>query len=217
MAWATLITATNAVFVWEGWKALAAIGTFLAVFVALNRDGKIEQKDRIKHSYAISALIDLVGSSLLLLKRFQAADDDEKLASAYNLMDRTGLFEKSLETMDSLKMSDLPTVETINTVSVLKAEYKHLLSLLNKDEKKRPEGISTVVSIFERCLADLEKEHRFVAGRDYYRVTSDGHRAWRSKKLFGGPRKQSLRVITAGFKMLISGQAPKREKAGPKS
>lgn len=201
----TILHALNVCFVWDGWRGIAAVGTFAAVAVALNRDRVAEKQRRIREAHAIGAMIaeiEAIHHQILEYKKYRKNKLELKKFLKNVMIVRNIQSAKSF--FSSIKLSDCSSVEVITTVSVLRGSIDRIDSVLDgawrgidvvDKDYVVPEDLDLDIFALSQCLSDLHKEQKIVSGKYFSVSTQSGHREHVKRIIHGSPRLRSLKSI----------------------
>lgn len=131
------------------WKAIAAIGTFIAVAVALRRDDRSEKMSNLKERALLLALCanaealaeqlrDMPHSTGIGMPKGYTPDEEKKVHE-FEDFERLGIIDICKANIDAIKPTDLSDKETVQHWMVVKASLRFFESEMAKSrEGKRP-------------------------------------------------------------------------------
>ena len=214
MSYGAVFEIINPAFTWDGWRALAAIGTMAAVWVALSRDTASEKRQAIRDSHVIGAMISELNYVISEVDDFEKARINRKnLSIFFSKLDRSNHLPGSELFFRNIKLSDCPTVEVMTTVSVTDRLMKSVISTVDlgresikgsADHFTPPPHLDLESMALKMCRKDLKDEQRWVAGRYYKIATQDGHRKQVEKRSSLSPRRESLKSIPLLIKTIVT-------------
>lgn len=199
------LIAADDVAKWDGWRALAALGTMAAVWVALKRDSTAERSAAIAKAHLIGAMISEANAALRELSEYQAARLSESDLYVYFLKyQKLGhLMTGCNAFFTGIKTTECPTIEVMTTLSVLRYVTDRGNKAITKaysfiEEKvtpfQSPPSVEVEIQMLSLSIKDLKIEQEWVAGRHRKIGTQEGHRREIGRKL-SSPRSQHLRAL----------------------
>lgn len=216
----TLFAWADGIFRWDGWRALAALGTFAAVWVALRRDAVSERRTAIKEAHLIGAIIGEAEAVNLLAKKYETErSNDKRMQGLLEFYDEMGGLDQEVEVLKSIKFSECPTVEVMTTRSVLSKEFELVRSAYEKlrcyiaDKKSPPPSLKESIVSLDQSISDLNSELKVVSGRFYAWAHQDGHRQKVDEKINGTPRTRALRALPEIVISAVTNRQPKSSAA----
>lgn len=218
------ISIADKIFRWDGWRALAAIGTFLAVWIALRRDERADRRIAIKESHLIGAILDHATTARIMANEYESSISKPKVLDKHReSYFRLGGLDSNIQTLKSISVSDCPTVEVMTTKSVLAKifenidkAYQDIESQSDTEPKKQLRSLSHEISCLNICIEDLKVEMKAISGRHYEWAHQDGHRRKVAEKVNGTLRTRALRALPGVLGAIITNRAP-AEKASSQS
>lgn len=202
------------VFLWGGWRALAAIGTFAAVFVALRRDGETHRRTSIREAHFIGGVISLCSPLLLIAEKYEAARmNKNQLESLSKLYSDFGGFRNTAESLRAIRFTDCPTIEVMTTIGVVIACCDRVIEVIephsnNVDDNNFPgRSIAVQIDSLRESISDLESEQRVVAGKFYQWAHQAGHREMVKKRTAGTPRTRALQSLPGLLFALVTNRS----------
>jgi hypothetical protein len=215
----------DCVFRWDGWRAIAAIGTFLAVWVALGRDIRADRRATIKEAHFIGAIIVLAQGADILAEKYEAASRDPnptQVKSAIDLYNRVGGVDPIISTLQGIRPGDCPTIEVMTTCTVLlyaldriKSSYENMITSSRDGKVLNVPSLSTYSSTLKSSIEDLEQELRVVSGRYYDLANLEGHRRNVKNKINGTIRMRAIKSLPKLIFSILTGREHLAQKLNP--